>query len=326
MYGFAEFGLLGTVATFSEYFLDTDSEKYHTKISYKDPKNIVIAVNDIVNHTFVKYVIDVAAETTTKELTKSIFTYAPIGLEAVVGVIDIEDDYSDLVKAIYLSNIQDTEKVLKEADELKNDRYAFLLLTSLITVATAGTATLPMTLMLGSIGILGDRIFELRAANILGSGINGKFNWSVDPSGYVYEAAYSEWLPVPPPQLDVNIGLVSKASPKVISADFEDNTVIITFDKYIDPATIGKVVLMIRSGRPIDFSVDYSKNETSADGTVYAKQFIFTADCPIGIVEIPGTVLSYCGIPVEKTERINDYAPAEKVIKGKKLNRLRQEL
>ena len=30
-----------------------------------------------------------------------------------------------------------------------------------------------------------------------------------------YETAYSDWLPVPPPQTEVNIGLVSKEKPVI---------------------------------------------------------------------------------------------------------------
>ena len=39
--------------------------------------------------------------------------------------------------------------------------------------------------------------------------------WQVKYEKAGYETTYSEWLPVPPPQLDVNIGIVSTATPTV---------------------------------------------------------------------------------------------------------------
>ena len=74
---------------------------------------------------------------------------------------------------------------------------------------------------------------------------NGKYGWDV-PEGWWqvkyekegYETAYSEWLPVPPPQLDVNIGLVQRTVPEVKLAKAYLDGVEVTFDKYMDLETI----------------------------------------------------------------------------------------
>ena len=68
--------------------------------------------------------------------------------------------------------------------------------------------------------------------------------WQVKFEKEGYQTTYSEWLPVPPPQMDVNIGMVQNVQPEVISARaFEagqDSTggVEITFSKYMRPETL----------------------------------------------------------------------------------------
>jgi len=74
---------------------------------------------------------------------------------------------------------------------------------------------------------------------------NGKYGWDV-PEGWWqvkyekegYETTYSEWLPVPPPQLDVNIGMVQRTVPEVKFAKAYLDGVEVTFDKYMDLETI----------------------------------------------------------------------------------------
>ncbi len=70
----------------------------------------------------------------------------------------------------------------------------------------------------------------------------GEWQVKFEKEGYV--TAYSEWLPVPPPQLDVNIAMTQQAQPEVVKARaFEAgaNTtagVEIVFSKYMKPATL----------------------------------------------------------------------------------------
>lgn len=68
----------------------------------------------------------------------------------------------------------------------------------------------------------------------------GKYAWDV-PEGMWqvkfekdgYETSYSEWLPVPPPQLDVNIGMKQNVQPVVKMAKAYDDAIEVTFDKYM---------------------------------------------------------------------------------------------
>lgn len=118
---------------------------------------------------------------------------------------------------------------------------------------------------------------EYEQANPLITDINGAYAWDV-PEGLWqvkfekdgYETQTSDWLPVPPPQTDVNIGLVSKAAPKVESAVLKSNSLTVTFDKYMKPDTLQNVSIGNHT-----YTMDYSKNETAPDGTVYARTYTF---------------------------------------------------
>ena len=75
----------------------------------------------------------------------------------------------------------------------------------------------------------------------------GMYAWDV-PSGLWqvkfekegYQTAYSEWLPVPPPQLEVNIAMTQVAIPEVKSAKAYEDGVEIEFSKYMKPETLNK--------------------------------------------------------------------------------------
>ena len=68
--------------------------------------------------------------------------------------------------------------------------------------------------------------------------------WQVKFEKAGYQTTYSEWLPVPPPQMDVNVGMVQASQPQVVSArayeagETTEGSVEITFDKYMKPATL----------------------------------------------------------------------------------------
>lgn len=106
---------------------------------------------------------------------------------------------------------------------------------------------------------MGDEVYEeclwdaaeYGQRNPLLTDAEGKYAWDV-PAGewrVKYEkegfrTAYSEWLPVPPPQLDVNVGLFQNSQPfvhdvKAYRANGEyKGGIDLTFDKYMDPATL----------------------------------------------------------------------------------------
>lgn len=74
---------------------------------------------------------------------------------------------------------------------------------------------------------------------------NGMYRWDVpeglwqvkfEKEGYV--TTYSDWLPVPPPQLEVNIAMTQNAQPEVSSARAYEEGIEVEFDKYMLPETM----------------------------------------------------------------------------------------
>lgn len=85
---------------------------------------------------------------------------------------------------------------------------------------------------------------------------NGMYAWDV-PAGQWqvkyekdgYQTAYSEWLPVPPPQLDVNVGLVQNAQPYVKNIYGYETGIEIEFSKFMQPSTMTvDQILVTRNG------------------------------------------------------------------------------
>jgi hypothetical protein len=106
-------------------------------------------------------------------------------------------------------------------------------------------------------------------ANPLLTDAAGFYAWDV-PEGFWrvkyekdgYETAYSDWLPVPPPQLEVNVGIVSNAPPTVTDAYAYADGVDLTFSKYMDPDTVKEAVTVtLKTGDPVDGKVAAVKPE-----------------------------------------------------------------
>ncbi len=116
---------------------------------------------------------------------------------------------------------------------------------------------------------------EYAQLNPLNTDMNGAYAWDV-PEGLWrvkfekdgYETLVTDWLPVPPPQTDVNVGMVSTAAPAV-AAELYANSLTLTFDKYMRPETVNNITVDGVSGvtvTPVDA-------EAAPDGTVYARSY-----------------------------------------------------
>lgn len=141
---------------------------------------------------------------------------------------------------------------------------------------------------------------------------NGYYRWDV-PQGLWqvkfekegYETTYSDWLPVPPPQLDVNISMSQNVQPKVKSVHAYGDAVVIEFDKYMLPSQLndGSIVVVSDSKR-VDGIIQFMNEETTNVGT--RKSFVskvrFNAKVPFDTNEInlmiSKDVRSYAGIPM----------------------------
>jgi len=85
-------------------------------------------------------------------------------------------------------------------------------------------------------------------------------------------AAVDGWLPVPPPQLDVNIAMVSKAAPEVLSAAVAADQAQVVFSQYMDVAQFasGDLITVTQNGVPISVTAVFTDAEESpTDETVY---------------------------------------------------------
>jgi|GEM_PF-6813503 len=139
-------------------------------------------------------------------------------------------------------------------------------------------------------------------ANPLLTDSQGRYAWDV-PIGMWqvkyekdgYETAYSGWLSVPPPQTDVNVGLVSKSAPKVLNVSGYEDYIEIVFDKYMDTDSLTKANISLAdySG---EYTVIFADAEESPDNSekVYARTVHIVPD---GIFEMDKTY----GIAVDKS-------------------------
>lgn len=156
---------------------------------------------------------------------------------------------------------------------------------------------------------------EFDQENPLYTDANGEYQWFV-PQGLWqvrfekegYEPTQSEWLPVPPPQLEVNIPIVQLRQPEVTNAIAHKDAIDISFDKYMMPSllntdnifvtandqTIAGTIVMLDEQHP------YDNTETS-----YAMKVRFVPAAPFTASEITLTVStrvhSYADVPLAQT-------------------------
>lgn len=173
---------------------------------------------------------------------------------------------------------------------------------------------------------------EYAQKNPLFTDENGMYQWDVpqglwqvkfEKDGYV--TAFSEWLPVPPPQLDVNIGIVQNKQPEVIDARAYEEGVEVQFDKFMNPSTLTTDNIYVTANgeklagevRLMDSSLaDEFADEEDADATRYASRVRFIPDEPLSVttgevrITVSRNVLSYAGIPMTET-----YSQAIPVVK-----------
>lgn len=124
---------------------------------------------------------------------------------------------------------------------------------------------------------------EYSQINPLYTDADGNYSWDV-PEGWWkvvcekegFETYESQWLPVPPPQTEVNINLRSTAAPEVESSEVSANGFEVMFSTYMNPATLKGITLTDSKGKKVNFTTTYDKNETDTDGNVFAKEFTFT--------------------------------------------------
>lgn len=118
----------------------------------------------------------------------------------------------------------------------------------------------------------------------------GKYAWDVPQGQWMvkfekegYETAYSEWLPVPPPQLEVNIAMKQNVQPTVKAARAYEEAVEVEFDKYMMPQHLTTDnISVIQNGTSVVGTVELLNEETvNEDGNEsFASKVRFNAAQP----------------------------------------------
>ncbi len=130
-------------------------------------------------------------------------------------------------------------------------------------------------------------------------------NWQVKYEFLGYETTYSEWLPVPPPQLEVNIPMTSYAQPTVVGVAGYQNGIVIEFSKYMEIDTVSNLSVSVTvDGSMVSGQVLPINEELTADGsTSYASKFEFVPSENFTVgqstqITVTSDVLSYARTPM----------------------------
>ncbi|ROT04957.1 hypothetical protein EEL33_13840 [Muribaculaceae bacterium Isolate-037 (Harlan)] len=164
---------------------------------------------------------------------------------------------------------------------------------------------------------------EYAQKNPLFTDENGMYQWDV-PQGLWqvkfekegYATAYSEWLPVPPPQLEVNIGIIQSTQPEVTEARAYEDGVEVQFSKYMDMTTLHSGnIYVTANGEKLNGEISFINatladeyaSEEDANALRYASRIRFVPEQPLSVttgeirLTVSRNVLSYAGAPMTET-------------------------
>ena len=129
---------------------------------------------------------------------------------------------------------------------------------------------------------------EFDQKNPLISDAMGYYEWYV-PEGWWqvryekdgYTTAYSEWLPVPPPQTEVNVAMTSLDAPKIKSVYVYQNEIDVEFTQYMNVYTVsGKTLTVTLGGEKVSGKLVPVNSENGFENPAlsYATKFRFVSD------------------------------------------------
>lgn len=137
------------------------------------------------------------------------------------------------------------------------------------------------------------------------TGADGSYYWDVPAGNWMvsftkegYEAAETGWLPVPPPQVDINVSMVSTAAPEVKYAAVYTDYAEITFSQYMDLESVQNAVTLNGTAALMEpLNAEYNADKTAQ----YATRFRAEASGLSGKVtlDVSTTAKNYAGTPLE---------------------------
>jgi hypothetical protein len=147
--------------------------------------------------------------------------------------------------------------------------------------------------------------------------------WQVKYEKEGYKTKYSDWLPVPPPQLDINVGMVRAVAPVVSQAKGYTDGVEITFDKYMQPTslTTSNITVTI-NGVPVSGVIKLVNEEVNPDNKkeTFASRIRFQPITPFVVnneivLFVSKNVKSYAGVSMtnDYTQKIVIQAKAQSI-------------
>ena len=130
--------------------------------------------------------------------------------------------------------------------------------------------------------------------------------WQVKFEKEGYETTYSEWLPVPPPQLDINIAIKQNVQPEVKNTRAYVDAVEVEFDKYMMPELLtAENIMVMQNGTTVEGTVELLNEEVSYEGEeeTFASKIRFNAVEPFTeqeiVLMVHNRVKSYAGIRMQ---------------------------
>ncbi len=154
---------------------------------------------------------------------------------------------------------------------------------------------------------------EYAQENPLFTDENGMYQWDV-PQGLWqvkfekegYETTYSDWLPVPPPQLDVNVAMTQVRQPEVKQAHAYKDGIEVEFDKYMLPSLLNTDNIMVsQNGEYVEGTIRLLNEEKAYndENVTYASKVRFMPTTPFTATEVTllvnNQVKSYAGIQMQ---------------------------
>lgn len=142
--------------------------------------------------------------------------------------------------------------------------------------------------------------------NPLFTDADGCYSWDV-PAGLWqvkfekdgYETELSDWLPVPPPQMDVNVGMTQLMNPFVDKVNAYPDSVCIRFSKYMDSHMLNTEYISVKNGDlVVSGRIELLDDEVNNNKS-YASRVKFIPDAPFVpgdyILTVDSRVRSYAG-------------------------------